>query len=317
MIKFPSITIGEKDARYRLVERFLQTPYWAEENRELFCEDIVAEYPFAPPGMLQRMIPFEFHAHCFWLRKVLRGWRPGEHTVIIPTTDENLFWAIREEQADMTLGGREGAYVNECVFRITLENGKIKFFREYSNPHAYYDVMGIALPAFRYACDLAADAPCMRMGENETSKFTREQNLKRAVDNYANPITGHDGDPESIYAHDVVEVTPYSAYDHPLVSAGKEFDVHMEWMFRTVVEWNTMENPPFYQSTDPSVIVVESYGYGETAWSKCRGHYMQRELQIAHMDDRGKVDHFRVYYNPVYEYTSMNQNIPTIPYFNY
>lgn len=251
------------------------------------------------------------------MREIISNWKASDHAVIIPTTDENVFWAIREERADMVLGLHPGKYVNECVFRILLKSGRIQSFREYGNPHAYYDVMNIILPAFRYACDTAGSAPCMRMGENQKSKFTAEQNLKRAVANYANPITGPDGDPEPIYAHNVVEVTPYAAYDHSLVCSGEEFDIHMEWMFRNVLEWNTSEEVPFYQSTDPKVIVVESYGYGKTSWGGRTGHYMQRELQIAHMDEDGKVDHFRVYYNPLYEYTSMNQSIPTIPYYNY
>lgn len=314
MISFPEVSISKKTQNYRIVEKFLTIPYW--ENKILFSKDIEVEYPFAPPGMIQKMIPFEFFAHCMWMQKVISNWKATEVT-IIPTTDENLFWAIREEQADMILGMRSGKYINECVFRIVLEDGKIKQFREYGNPHAYYDVMNIILPAFRYQCDTKQNVPCMRMKKGEKSKFSPEKNLKRAIANYANPITGNDGDPEPIYADNVVEVTPYSAYDHTLYCSGKEFDIHMEWMFRNVLEWNTQENAPFYQSTDPKVIIVESYGYGKTSWGGRIGHYMQRELQIAHMNEEGKVDHFRVYYNPLYEYTSMNQNIPTIPYFNY
>lgn len=316
MIPFPKVIISEKTKEYKIVEQFLTTPYWSEENKGLFIDDINVEYPFAPPGMIQKMIPFEFSAHCMWLRMIISNWKAND-VVIIPTTEKGEFWAIREEQADMILGLKRGQYINECVFYIIVENGKIQYFKEYGNPHAYYDVMNIILPAFRYECDKVKSAPCMRMGKNEKSKFSHQKNMERAIANYSNPITGHDEDPEPIYANNVIEVTPYSAYDHSLFCEGEEFDIHIEWMFRNVLEWVTREDAPFYQSVDPNVIIVESYGYGKTSWGGRTGHYMQRELQIAHMNNEGKVDHFRVYYNPIYEFTSMNQNIPTIPYFNY
>ena len=60
-----------------------------------------------------------------------------------------------------------------------------------------------------------------------------------------------------------------------------------------------------------------SYGYGRVAWSNKEGHYTQRELQIVHLDQQGKIDHFRVYFNPVCKFHSMNQSIPSFPYFNY
>ncbi len=65
------------------------------------------------------------------------------------------------------------------------------------------------------------------------------------------------------------------------------------------------------------VIIVESYGYGRTTWSNCDGHYFQRELQLVHLDTEGKVDHFRVYFNCLNKFNSMNQSVPSFPYFNF
>lgn len=63
--------------------------------------------------------------------------------------------------------------------------------------------------------------------------------------------------------------------------------------------------------------MVESYGYGHTTLSNKDGHYTQRKLQIVHLDDQGKVDHFRVYFSPLCKFNSMKQSIPSFPYFNY
>ncbi len=60
MIPFPEVKITEKTKQYHIMERFLTTPYWDTENRDLFAPDVEVEFPFAPPGMIQQMRPFEF-----------------------------------------------------------------------------------------------------------------------------------------------------------------------------------------------------------------------------------------------------------------
>lgn len=59
MIPFPKVNIPTKTAQYHIVDQFLSTPYWSEENKTLFTADVTAEYPYAPPGFLQQMNTFE------------------------------------------------------------------------------------------------------------------------------------------------------------------------------------------------------------------------------------------------------------------
>lgn len=317
MVEFPKIRQSDETAQYKLVKKFLSVPYWEPEYDGLFAPDVEADFPYAPPGMIQHMIPFEFKVYRFWLCQTLRSWKEDMPPVIIPTTDPDLFWAIRWGSGRVYWAKREGSYANEFVYRIVVKDGRIRSMREYANPIGFYDALGVVLPNFNYLLDLADDAPCTRMEEGERSHFTPDENLRRAVANFADPINGHDEDPEPIYASNMVEVTPYAPRDMLERWEGKDFDIQSEWMFRTVPEWNVIESAPFYQSTDPNVIVVESYGYGRTAWSNKEGHYTQRELQIVHLNDEGKIDHFRVYFNPLCKFSSMNQSVPTFPYFNY
>ncbi len=316
---FPKINLKEKTEQYYIVERFLTKPYWEDEQKDLFAENVVVDYPYAPPGMHQHMSPYEFSLHCIWLKNIISDWKVVGEPVIIPTTDPNLFWAIRSESSNMYLALKNGEYYNECVYRIVLKDNLIQEFREYANPTEYYNVMGYVLPMWYYESDTVevGTAPLCRMPKDAISEFTTEQNRNRALQTFANPITFDDGSDESVYANDVYEATPYSPYDQKTNWSGEKFDVHVEWMIRRTLEWNTPDSFPFYLSTDPNVIIVESYGYGHMGWGGQEGHYTQRELQIAHLDENGKIDHFRVYFNPMYKFFSINQSLPTIPYFNY
>jgi ketosteroid isomerase-like protein len=317
MVPFPKVRIAEKNAQYELVRKFLASEFWKPEYDNLFADEIIVDLPYAPPGMLQHLSAFEFKVYRFWLCQTVKTWSLDAEPCIIPTTDPNLFWAIRWGSGDVHWARRDCKYANEYVSKIIVENGKIKYLTDYANPIAFYDALGIILPGFNYLLDKVDSQPSTRMEKDKASKFTVEQNVKRAFANFANPINGHDGDPESIYAYGMEEVTPYAPFDMMESWKGADFDVQCEWMFRTVPEWNTIDKVPFYQSTDPSIIIVESYGYGRTSWSKTEGHYTQRELQIVHLDAMGKVDHFRVYFNPINKLSSMNQSVPSFPYFNY
>lgn len=317
MVLFPSVRNLPDSPQYHLVKKFLTVPYWQPEYASLFAGDILVDLPYAPPGMPQHLIPFEFQIYRHWLNETLHDWENTAEPAIIPTTDPDLFWAIRWGTGKSYWAKRHGEYTNELVYRIEVKDGKIQSFREYANPIAFYQAIDIVLPNFNYLLDSVSEAENVRMRPGEASHFTPQENLKRAVANFADPINGHDEDPESIYACDMVEVTPFAPKDMVERWEGTAFDIQTEWMFRTVPEWNVIDHSPFYQAVDPNVIVVESYGYGRTTWSNKEGHYTQRELQIVHLDDQGKIDHFRVYFNPVCKFNSMNQSIPSFPYFNY
>lgn len=318
MVPFVKVNNIEKKAQYELVHRFAHSEFWQTEFDALFAPDICVEFPHAVPGMPMYMIPYEFNeVFRFWLRQTVKSHRNVSEPCIIPTTDPDLFWVIRQVEADVFWAKRDGKFSCEFVDRIVVKNGQIACLREYANPVAFYNAIDIVLPNFNFLDDIAKEAPCVRMEKGQVSHFTREQNEARAVANFANPINGHDDDPESIYAHDMIEVCPFVPRDMPESFVNEEFDVQSEWMFRCCVEWETIPEAPFYQSVDPNIIIVESYGRGRMLWSNHEGHYTQRELQIVHLDEEGKIDHFRVYFNSMNKFFSMNQILPAFPYFNY
>ena len=61
---------------------------------------------------------------------------------------------------------------------------------------------------------------------------------------------------------------------------------------------------------------MEANCYLRTLWSGHEGHYTQRELYMAYLVD-GKISHFRVYFNSLNKFSSMNQSVPSFPYFNF
>lgn len=318
MVPFVTVRNVTRTAQYEVVSRFASARFWETEFDDLFASDIKVEFPHAVPGFPMYMIPYEFHqVFRFWLRKTVKSHREVFAPCIIPTTDPNLFWVIRQVENEVYWAKRDGVFRCEFADRIVIQNGQIAELREYANPIAFYDAIDIVLPNFNFLGDLVESAPCVRMEQGQVSHFTREQNVARAVANFANPINGQDGDPEPIYAHDMIEVCPFVPRDMPETYTGAQFDIQTEWMFRCCVEWETIDKAPFYQAVDPDIIIVESYGRGRMLWSNHDGHYTQRELQIVHLDQDGKVDHFRVYFNSLNKFFSMNQILPSFPYFNY
>lgn len=318
MVPFVAVNNITKTTQYAVVERFVNAEFWKPEFNDLFAPDIRVEFPHAVPGMPMYMIPYEFNeVFRFWLCKTVKSHKAVHAPCIIPTTDPDLFWAIRQVEDAVYWAKKDGVFRCEFADRIVVKNGRIAELREYANPVAFYNAIDIVLPNFNFLDDIVKEAPSVRMGKDQVSHFTREENVARAVANFANPINGHDDDPESIYAHDMIEVCPFVPRDMPESYVNEEFDIQTEWMFRCCVEWETIEKVPFYQSVDPNIIIVESYGRGRMLWSNHEGHYTQRELQIVHLDQDGKVDHFRVYFNSLNKFFSMNQILPAFPYFNY
>lgn len=318
MVPFVKVQNVEKTAQNEVVRRFANAEFWKPEFDDLFASDVKIEFPHAVPGMPMYMIPYEFRVvFRFWLCKTVRSRKQVHEPCIIPTTDPDLFWVIRQEEAEVYWAKKNGIFRCEFVDRIIIKNGQISELREYANPVAFYNAIDIVLPNFNFLDDIVKSAPCTRMEEGQISHFTREENVARAIANFANPINGHDNDPEPIYAHDLIEVCPFVPRDMPETYVNEQFDIQSEWMFRCCVEWETIDEVPFYQSVDPNIIIVESYGHGRMLWSNHEGHYTQRELQIVHLDDAGKIDHFRVYFNSINKFFSMNQIIPSFPYYNY
>jgi len=313
----PAISGIKQSPEYRVVETFASNEYWKEQFDDLFAPDVHIEYPYAPPGMFQYFSPFEFGAHRYWLRNIVKTWTLTKPATIIPTSNPGLFWVVRFVSAEMVLAKRPGHFEAEILSRIEVRNGKITSLREYEDPLAYYRALDDVLPTFYYVPDLAEAPPTFRMSADAVSKFSAERNKARAVAMLSNPITGYDGDPEPLYSHDVVQVLPFAHYDQYRVNRGINFDRNIEWMLRIVKFWNTIEKSEVYESVDPKVFVVGSYGYGELTWGFRPGHYIQREFMTCHVNQAGKIEHLRVYFNPMMKFTSTNVRIPTVPYFNF
>ena len=313
MVPLPPVKNTVQNEQYALVKAYCENPFWEESFDHLFDEDLVVDFPHAPPGFYQHFSAFEFSFFRWWLRNILQDWHLTGDTTIIQTKDPDIIWAVYFSEARMTLAKRECSYRNEHAVRFTIRDGKIVHIKDYFNPIRFYDALGIQLPAFIY--DPVEDWESTRMPDDGVSKFTLEQNMRRAFNNFANPIEV-DGDPEPIYASDVLEVCPNAPYSMTECYSGKDFDVQTEWMFRVTAEWNSDPRNPSYETLDPDVIVVEADGYGHTLWSHTDGHYCQRELQIVFLRN-GKVVHFRVYFNPLSKFYSMNQSIPSIPFLNF
>lgn len=317
MVPLPKLPPFPKAEGWDVVERFCSSPFWQEEYDDLFAPDLTVDFPHAPPGMLQHLTAFEFAAFRYWLRNTVRSMDTVGEITVIPTTQPGVFWAVRMCAGEVFWAKREGHYENEHAILIHVREGKLTYIKDYFNPIRFYDALGVILPGYIFDPE---DEPraINRMAEGARSRFTVEENIRRAIMNFANPIEFDDMG-ESIYANDVTMVCPQAPFSMPEAYSGKDFDTQTDWMFVACPEWNTVpESATLYLTPNPNVIIVESVGYGRTTWSRTDGHYTQRELQICLLEEgTGKVKHFRVYFNPINKFFSMNQMIPAFPYFNF
>ena len=299
--------------QYRLVRRFLTEPFWQDAFDGLFDPNIIVDFPHAPPGMLQHLDAFEFSAFRFWLRNTILEMEPAAALTILPTGDPNRFWAVRHSRGRVCWAKKNCRYENEHAVLIEVCDGKIAYIKDYFNPLAFYEALDIQLPAFRY--DPKPQAENTRMPEGMGSRLTEAENRQRVMDNFLNPIN-FDASLEPIYTSDVQMVCPNVPYSMPMVYEGKDFDVENQWMFEVCTDMVSPQQVPYDLSPDGKWLVIQANCYLATHWSGHEGHYTQRELYIAYLCG-GKIQHFRVYFNPVNKFSSMNQMIPSFPYFNF
>jgi ketosteroid isomerase-like protein len=309
----PPVAAAEQTPQYQLVHQFVTSHFWEETYDALFSKDLVADFPHAPPGMLQHLDRFEFDAFRFWLRNTVRELELVQPVTIIPTVDPDLFWTVRFVQGRVYWAKKECGYSNEHAMLVQVKEGQIVYIKDYFNPLSFYRALDIVLPAFIYDPD--PDAPMVRMPEGQPSKYSEEENLRQTMANFVDPINFDPGG-EPIYANDIVMVCPNVPYSMPEAYSGRDFDVENKWMFDTCVDMVGPETTPYYVSADGKWLMIEANCYLRTLWSHHEGHYTQRELYLIQLEG-GKVKHFRVYFNSLNKFSSMNQSVPSFPYFNF
>jgi len=301
-----------KNNNYGIVERFISSNFWLPEYENFYSNDFAADMPFAPPGMYQHFENrFEYFTFNQWLRRSLKSWKLNAPPIIFPTQNLDQFWTIRSGSGEVFWAGRSGEFSGEFLSFIVFKEEKISYFKDYCDPLSFLKAIDISIPIFDY--DPPDTAPCARMPLNGRSQYDRETNYKRALAQFSNPIESQEGN-EPVYAYDVVETCPYAPLTMPKEFTGEAFDVQTAWMLRDVVEWNTNPLPKVFLTPDPDVFIVETCGYGSTNWSKTPGYYTNREIMLIELD-AGKVKRFRVYFNPIHKFSSLNVSLPFFPYF--
>ncbi len=96
--------------------------------------------------MLQHLDRFEFDAFRFWLRNTVRELENVTEPTIIPTTDENVVWAVRFTKGRVYWALRECDYANEHAAMFRIRDGRIVYMKDYFNPLAFYRALNINCP---------------------------------------------------------------------------------------------------------------------------------------------------------------------------
>lgn len=304
------IIIGTKEKNLHTAKRFAETLFWLPEHRELFAEGFTLEFPFAPPGWLQKLNIGETATHFSWLMRTVRSWEWSD-TRVYATNFPDKFWIMRNGAGEVCWGGREGRYESRFLTLLTIEDGKIWHLKDHFDSVAMYRAIGVTLPVFGYDAPAAGDMPVKPpvrdvSGDPAALAAKTKATLSKfvAVDFW---------DDEEINANDIVHELPFAPPDMPRRYEGRAYDALNAWISENCLAWTTYPGNTLYETDAPGVYFIESGGCGFMSWSGVKGNYQQRELSFLRIEN-GYAREFHEYFNVTNKFNSINAPIPTFPY---
>jgi hypothetical protein len=311
-----------KRQNYDLVKRLITAQYWRPENLSMFSGDFGLELPNAPPGMPQLFDRVDFLEYADWMTQTVKSWWVNPGFEIYGTKNPNLFWVVRECSGNVHWAGKDGKYQSRMVSRITMERGKVKHWKELSDPLSYLRAIGAQIPTFHVQMDYnevrkikgqpkKAVAPPMDKSPAASSR--------RLSNNLAVYRQGMDFSQEAgvqTLTDDCEWRVWFLPPEMKAAYFGDEKIAINIWTERSVKSYKYIPGAVVYETDDPSVYFTETGGAGWSEWqgNNVRGRYRNRYVMFDKFENGAMVKHHE-YLNPVNKYNSINVSIPTFPYY--
>ncbi|RZK38574.1 MAG: hypothetical protein EOO90_21865 [Pedobacter sp.] len=126
-----NITLAESLFHSHLA-KFTNPDMTRDAYAELFTEDAIQEFPYAPAPYATEVVGRDAIAD--YIGNVVNGAKNWnfKNLQFAATTDRNTFFVEFEGSADVNSTGKN--YQQLYIGRITLRNGKISAYREFWNP---------------------------------------------------------------------------------------------------------------------------------------------------------------------------------------
>lgn len=300
----------------------LTQQWWKAAYDENFTEDLVLEFPFAPPGMFQKVEFPQTLAHKEWLGRTVRSWDVEVISIVgLKQLDSDVFFLTYNVKGDVHWGGNDGAYQNRVIDRVTLRDGKICNIREWSNPFQYIWAAGREIPTFHVSLDHHANIgpalhqPLPPTPEYDLSPEACEARRAENIDRFGSDRPGYACTPIKVpegFLRYVWFVPPemkdyYSAEEEPFMSL---------WSNLSTESFRFLPGAIVYETEDPNEAFFEASAYGMYHWegNHSYGGYMNRYLMHITMNEQGLCNRYDEYLNPINKMNSINQSIPSFPW---
>lgn len=323
------ITSGMSQIREKnreVVRKWAVSQYWRPEFNDMFTADFTIEMPFAPPGMNQVLCVGQTLAHRYWLTRTVRSWYIDSEKMKIygpKEEDGNIFWIIRDCQADVYWGGAYGKFQNHFVSRVTLVNGKINHLKEFFDPLEFLKAIGEEIPRFPfYYPDKTIEAGEKVKEDTKLKEFSYDASPEAIAErgrlnvetflavNYFEVHQNRTFSPD--YRH-IVYYAPKDMHTHFIPEELPAFDAWLDGAFK---DWNGHPDIIAYETEDPRVWFFESGGYGIVEWpgSGIESGYGNRYCKFLELDEMGLIKRYDEHLNPMGKLNSINKRVPSFPY---
>ena len=326
-----------KLANSELIQKLFFDMFWAEEFAEDFDPEFTIDLPFAPPGVPQHMDPFNTQVYMAWLRRSVHTWEidPTNHE-LYGTPDPDLFFLISYVKGDVTWGGNDGVFSSKRIDMIRLQDGKVCYVREWTNPLEWLYAAGREVPIFHVdledervaemheimfpsdaepmepeELDMSEEAIAARFAQNIA--FMNGEEGAEEIDgaNYINRVLFM---PPEMYEPETYEADEWMAsWSVASILGGEESDLiddlGMPLGYGGCSVYET-DDPLIYFNESSYVDVCDWIGNG-TGPSYYRNWY----IHVYRFNPDGTIQQGEEHLNPINKFNCINVSIPSFPYF--
>lgn len=309
-----------------LVERYLTVPFWEPQYHELFTDDFSMDIPSAPPGMPQHFDAYDARQYRQWLLRTVDQYS-SRIIELYGTPDPEVYWAVREVQAEVRWGKEPGHFESRIFCRVELTQGKIRYVAINWNPLAFLYAVHAQVPIFKM--DLYDPSIDAILQQPQPENPTDAQTLDMTPDAVARRIQNNlDAFRSGDYFYGLEHLATFAPNHASIVwfLPPEMKESYPEEMMPRVEAW-TMASCPYpldfdtagryWATDDPKVYFAEYMCAGQVNWvgNDKPGWYRNRYFYILRFDDAGRIACCEEILNPINKFNSIGVSIPSFPYF--
>ena len=313
-----TVTVPAGDLK--TAQDFAQACWWDAQCEPLFGEDLTIDLPYAPPGMYQHLGANEKKFHFDWMRRTTSGWK-WTNIRTLGTDRDGYFWVFRDGEADTCWNEISGHFKSKFAALLQISGGKIHWFKEFSDPTAWYTAIGTELPHFYFdRKDPAEFPPRTLTPANLKTQADLDAQVQDTLAFFKSP-NYWDPKVNEVLSEDFLHELTFAPADMQRFYRGQEYDSLNEWLDRHLLGGDIFDEV-FYETTDPHIYITEYNCRFTTNWGLSAqeiaagktGTYVNREVSYIELDDEGRCLRLDEYLNTMSKFLSIGVSIPTFPY---